>query len=167
MRHRFTAGLLALTVGTGLVGLGSPAAHASSKGRKNSTIGRRAYRYYRGNGSPYRTYNPYGGIQYPAGYQGLGGRFLDSGTQCPPRYQQSTYAADQSLPFVTDEMGNRRYYDPREGDGYHRHDGRPYGWSGFVSRYQVDTQNSPYAATGNQDCPPGQSYGPRQGWRRR
>jgi hypothetical protein len=39
MRHRFTAGLLTMTLGTGLLAMGAPQAHASSKGRKNTAIG--------------------------------------------------------------------------------------------------------------------------------
>src|SRR5439155_30510 len=46
MRHRFTAGLLTLTVSAGLVGFGAPTAHASSKGRKNTAIGLGALAVY-------------------------------------------------------------------------------------------------------------------------
>jgi hypothetical protein len=39
MRNRFTAGLLATTLGAGLLTVGAPGAHAGSKGRKNTAIG--------------------------------------------------------------------------------------------------------------------------------
>src|SRR5438093_7147645 len=39
MRHRFTAGLLSMALGAGLLSAGAPGAHASSKGRKNTALG--------------------------------------------------------------------------------------------------------------------------------
>ena len=39
MRSRFTAGLLATTMGASLLVVGAPGAHASSKGRKNTSLG--------------------------------------------------------------------------------------------------------------------------------
>jgi hypothetical protein len=39
MSYRMTAGLLVAALGVGLLGLGAPGAHASSKGRKNTTLG--------------------------------------------------------------------------------------------------------------------------------
>ena len=38
MRQRFTAGLLSLALGAGLLTAGAPGAHASSKGRKNTAL---------------------------------------------------------------------------------------------------------------------------------
>src|SRR5438034_797267 len=46
MRHRFTAGLLATTIGASLLAVGTPAAYASSKGRKNTSLGLGAVAIY-------------------------------------------------------------------------------------------------------------------------
>jgi len=38
MKYRWTAGLLVTALGVGLLGIGTPGAHASSKGRKNTAL---------------------------------------------------------------------------------------------------------------------------------
>jgi hypothetical protein len=222
MRHRFTAGLLTVAMGAGLMTVGAPAVHASSKGRKNTAIGlgalaaygllsgktgvglaagagaayaykryrdsrkneRRYNRYYSRYGSRYRTNSADGGFQFPVGYGGSdnypyggqyqygdypyqnGGQYQYGGSQYRRRTRERPYTRGDSRPYVTDEWGNRRYYDPSQGDGYHRYDGRRYRRAGFRSRYDVDTQSSQYDNS-VQYCPPGSSRGRKNGWRKR
>jgi hypothetical protein len=205
MRHRFTAGLLTVTLGAGLVAFGAPTAHASSKGRRNTAIGlgalaaygllrgktgtglaagagaayaykryrdarkneRRSNRYYRGYGSSYRTNSAGSSYYVPAGYQGSRNRYRNSSSRYQSRAYEPSYTRGDSRPYVTDEWGNRRYYDPRKGDGFTRYDGRRYGRRGFVSRYQVDTQAAQYGRVSDDYCPPGKSRGYRNGRRYR
>jgi hypothetical protein len=212
MRHRFTAGLLTLTIGAGLLALGTPEAQAGSKGRRNTAIGlgalaaygllsgktgtglaagagaayaykryrdakkdeRRSSRYYSRYGSGYRTNSGNGYYYAPAGYNGNGGYQYQNGGQYEYRTSRSRrdprerrYTRGDTRPYVTDTWGNRRYYDPRYGDGFKRYDGTRYRRAGYRSRYNVDREASQYSQNDYEYCPPGQSRGRKTGWRRR
>lgn len=148
MRHRFTAGLLTLMIGAGLLAFGAPSAEAGKKsGKKRSGLSARA-----GNGHAYGRYRGSQRRQYQ-----YAGRYQNGGSHYQRRSHVRQYVRSGSHPYVTDEWGNRRYYDPRQGDGFHRYDGRPYRRAGFVSRYEVETQNGRYHRGGDVYCPPGQS----------
>jgi hypothetical protein len=203
MRQRFTAGLLSVALGAGLLSAGAPGAHASSKGRKNTALvlgalaaygllsgktgtgllagagaayaykryrdarksERRYGRYY---GSRYRTRSTNGGFQFPAGYSGGGGQYQYGGdggqyqyggypSQRDYSYDQGQYSRRGSQPYVSDTWGRRHYYDPRQGDGFNRYDGRRYDWQRHGYRG--------YASETDDNCPPSGSRGSKRGWR--
>jgi hypothetical protein len=183
MRHRFTAGLLTVCLGVGLVALGAPNADAGSKARAKKKHGRQ-HQY----GSDYRVNSANGGFQFPVGYGGNGGSQYQNGGQYQngsSQYQnggqyqyggsqyrrraprEQPYTRGDNRPYVTDEWGNRRYYDPRYGDGFNRYDGSRYRRAGYRSRYDVDTEASQNSQNGSVYCPPGHSRGRKTGWRRR
>jgi hypothetical protein len=165
-------GLLSGKTGTGLAA-GAGAAYAYKRYRDSRKTERRSNRYTSRNGSPYRTNSANGGFQFPVGYGENGGRYQNGGqyqnggSQYQRRSPERQYSRGDSRSYVTDEWGNRRYYDPRQGDGFHRYDGRRYGRSGFVSRYEVETQSGRYNQTADAYCPPGQSRGRRNSRRHR
>ena len=219
MRQRFTAGLLSAALGAGLLTAGASGAHASSKGRKNTTLGLgalaaygllsgktgmgllagggaayaykryrdakksdRRYRYSsRNSRSPYRINNTDGGFQFPVGYGGGGnsqyqydggqyrsgkGQYQYHGGQYQydgGQYQRGGYNDDyngqyprrDSRPYVRDTWGRRHSYDPRQGDGFNRYDGRRYQWQRHGYRGYADDDSRPS----------GWSRGRKRGWR--
>jgi hypothetical protein len=84
-----------------------------------------------------------GGYQYQNGYSGS-----DDGTR---------YARRHSGPYTTDEWGNRRYYNPRNGDGYHRYGSTQGGYS-RTDAYRGDDDQG-------ENDPPGWHHGRKRGWR--
>ena len=181
MRHRFTAGLLSIALGAGLVAFGAPTAHAGGKHRAKKKEGRQ-HQYYSRSGSDQRVNGANGVFQFPVGYGGNGNYQYQNGGQYQYSGGQQQYGGSQhrrrspreqpytrgdTRPYVTDTWGNRRYYDPRHGDGFNRYDGRRYGRAGFRSRYEVDTEASQNGGSNDQYCPPGHSRGRKMGWRRR
>jgi hypothetical protein len=122
--------LLRGNTGTGLLaGAGTASAYKRySDARKDDRRSRRYYRsrYRNNNGSfqfpsQYSDSNSYGnsGYQYaPGGYYGKGGyQYQNNGYQ----YQNTGYQYQPGGSYTTDEWGNRHYYNPQYGDGYHQY----------------------------------------------
>jgi hypothetical protein len=235
MRQRFTAGLLSAALGAGLLTVGAPGAHASSKGRKNTTLGlgalsayglltgktamgllagggtAYAYKRYRDakksdsrnrlsrryTRSPYRLDSTDGGFQFPVGYGGsnsgqyqygsgqsqsgngqyqYGGEQSQSG-KSPYQYDGGQYqrggyydntgqnSGRGSRPYVTDTWGRRHSYDPNQGDGFNRYDGRRYQWQRHGYRGYADEDRSSSSSRGQKRGWRGRSVPPGQ-WRR-
>jgi hypothetical protein len=159
-------GLLSGKTGAGLLaGAGAAYAYKRYRDSRNSEI-----RYSRARA---RALSTDGGFQFPVGYNGGSGQYgggqyqYGSGGQnqygsYPSKggsgYNQGQYSGSGSQPYVTDTWGRRHYYDPRQGDGFNRYDGRRYRW-----------QRHGYRGYSNEtgfDRPPGWSRGNKRGWRK-
>jgi len=136
MRCRFTAGVLTISLCAGMLAVSVPQASASSSGRKNTTLGLgavAAYELLRGHTGT--------GLLAGAGAAYAYKKYSDARKQERRfgRYRRSSYrgngyasapasnsarTADRSQrgsSYTTDTWGNRHYYDPRTGDGYHQY----------------------------------------------
>jgi len=161
MRHRFTAGLLATTIGASLLAVGTPAAHASSKGRKNTSLGLGAvaiYELLRGNTTTgllasagtlyaYKRYRDERNNERRYGrYYGRNGRSRSYRT----RYRTTRNDGGFRFPD-SGYYGNGYGYPSQSGysygnDGYYGNGGYQYqngGYSGSGGYYQNDSSYCP------------------------
>jgi hypothetical protein len=182
MRHRFTAGLLATTFAVGLLAIGAPQARASSKGRRNTAIGLGALAAYgllsgktgtgllaaAGAAYAYKRYND--ARKKERRYRYYGSPYGGGSFQFPNQYPYNGYSGGRSYqyqngysaPYTTDEWGNRHYYDPRYGDGYHQYGYQPSGYqsSGYHHRGYYRT-----AGDEDESYARGWRHGEKRGWR--
>lgn len=136
MRCRFTAGVLTIALCAGLLATSMPQASASSQGRKNTTLGLgalAAYELLRGHtgtgllagaGAAY-AYKKYDDARKQESRSSRYRRssYRGSGYAAVPA-RNSGHIADRNQrgsSYTTDTWGNRHYYDPRTGDGYHQY----------------------------------------------
>jgi hypothetical protein len=150
MRQRFTAGLLSAALGAGLLAAGTPDAHASSKGRKNTTLGLGALAAYgllsgktglgllAGGGAAY-AYKRYRDAKkndrryrYSSRYSRSPYRLsnTDDGFQFPVGYGGSN--SGQSQYGGQYQNDGRRY---RSGKGQYQYDGGQYQRDGYYDNY--------------------------------
>jgi len=166
MRHRFTASLLAITMSAGLLAVGTPGVQASSKGRKNTSLGLGAlalYELLRGNtttGLLAGAGTLYAYKRYRDARKGERryGRYYGRSRYYRPRYRTTGNSGVFQFPD-SGYYGNGYGYPSQSGvvygnGGYYGNDGYPYQNGGYYGSGGYDRNDGSY-------CPPSRYSGDR------